>query len=693
MPYNSESFAAEQKKLRDIFLSGNPDGVFPNGVFYDDMFATDYLKFNLSPRLKFYNNPQKQDKFFTELFNKLQSAHKTINHYDAYDMQKILGLVYPKKSIPDTQNLLTAILNDIEIPEGHFYVSETEDDTLLFTRLNKVFISRYAGILLMKHLLKQNKSFYTDKNAELFVSEPAQSDFIEEITAAALGYYFAYPKSEHEQIINATMDWVRGNRLRKFVSKSAQDLRQNLMAFPTLRKSPHNIEEFKQEFIFNPLFGANTKNSFMKQYEVAIQNMGFIKNKDAIWEHAGKTLPKYPGQVFTPWAQFIIGWAIKKFNQFLITEKPTKISELENLARNFFAAIYGGMVKSGMNLSQKFTDNRIIDSYKHTTQISNQYKILGNTDLFDTGEKVWVSLRDNAKTPQKRQEYNKYLYNGIDLDKFIRPENKSVADIARPVNSTQIDIFYKPATFITCDKYGPNEYGEFQMMNAPLSKFPTPGHKTIRSQDNCSFDFFLYEFDDFSIEQQTEIMTRLATAGVLYRAVYSGSKSIHLLVRAKYVPNTIDEYKFCWKYIVSELDLYGADTLCNDNSRMTRRPGVIREQTGKLQEQLYLNEYAYFTKNWRTAYEKSQNQKVSMIFSDSVNSDFSEFGWSYIGKHNLTFGDGNWHGPCASVAGAFYVRGYSFDDFAKFMTTSFPALAETKRYNAHIKNFNRFFQR
>jgi hypothetical protein len=67
--------------------------------------------------------------------------------------------------------------------------------------------------------------------------------------------------------------------------------------------------------------------------------------------------------------------------------------------------------------------------------------------------------------------------------------------------------------------------------------------------------------------------SRLFKAGIVCRAVYSGSKSIHMLIRVTDTPVTIDEYKWLHAYLCTTVsDKLTFDASTQDPARLTRAP-------------------------------------------------------------------------------------------------------------------------
>jgi len=109
-----------------------------------------------------------------------------------------------------------------------------------------------------------------------------------------------------------------------------------------------------------------------------------------------------------------------------------------------------------------------------------------------------------------------------------------------------------------------------------------------RTDANCiSHNRFLFEMDKADLKEQC--MYARTTKNIITRCVYSGSKSIHMIIEfpAKYEDFCKENYRTIWEYINNNVFDGKCDTQCRNPSRLTRRPGVIRKDTGKEQTLLF----------------------------------------------------------------------------------------------------------
>lgn len=112
---------------------------------------------------------------------------------------------------------------------------------------------------------------------------------------------------------------------------------------------------------------------------------------------------------------------------------------------------------------------------------------------------------------------------------------------------------------------------------------------------------------------------RLMEEGVVCRMVYSGAKSIHMLVRVHDAPTTLDEYHFLHAYLCSSLsDKLSFDPATNDPARLTRSPISIKRTTSNygccvtgtqcLMQENWKNVYDV---RWRELYESWKKRPMS----------------------------------------------------------------------------------
>ena len=253
--------------------------------------------------------------------------------------------------------------------------------------------------------------------------------------------------------------------------------------------------------------------------------------------------------------------------------------------------------------------------------------------------------------------------------------------------------------FLEWGLYGYDPNGEYQILNMLYTDKVPEGYVSPRVQINCFKNRFLYEFDDMSMEDQLKIVKKLYDKKILYRATYSGSKSIHMIIVVQDEPDNMDEYKFLWHYMNEQLELNGADNRCSENSRLTRRPGMFHKLSKDkflsvkekvlymvekfnvqakvekdevfIEQKLLLEPKFVFNINWREAYQQKlkklelelkQRQaeyEEQMEKYKDVERDPVKFFERYTAKHGIVFMDGFKHSAASSIASAYFKAGFT----------------------------------
>lgn len=111
-----------------------------------------------------------------------------------------------------------------------------------------------------------------------------------------------------------------------------------------------------------------------------------------------------------------------------------------------------------------------------------------------------------------------------------------------------------------------------------------------RTDDNCiQHTRFLFEMDNVPLQEQISYLRR--NKEYITRCVYSGSKSLHIVIQFDddWETTCEDNYKEIWHIINQILFDSKCDIACSNPSRLTRRPGAIRADTKKEQKLVYNN--------------------------------------------------------------------------------------------------------
>lgn len=274
-------------------------------------------------------------------------------------------------------------------------------------------------------------------------------------------------------------------------------------------------------------------------------------------------------------------------------------------------------------------------------------------DLYKNRQKN-ITINYDGKYPVKeRIIYNKFL-------------NDDVVKLKNAIND--INIVYG-------EKWGlwnKDKNGEFNVLNNIISDTPPNGYKITRVMCNTRKVRFLYEWDNISIEQQLLYTKQLIQKGVLQRAVFSGSKSIHHIIElwSTREPQNKEEYKFMHQFIAKSLGLVGYDTQCTDSSRLTRCPGVYRKEKGKWQELIfYSNENRFKCDNWYEYFladkkNHTSDAAVQLIrIIDSIKDLNKKADYKFVANYirseekKGSFQDGNRHANFGRIISALKLKG------------------------------------
>ena len=150
-------------------------------------------------------------------------------------------------------------------------------------------------------------------------------------------------------------------------------------------------------------------------------------------------------------------------------------------------------------------------------------------------------------------------------------------------------LFNDQDVIYTGDKYNllRVELSEFFVIN-PMKDLSNRTNENVSEAKN-----FLMEFDTGTYDQQYETISKLESAGIpVTTATFSGSKSIHLVLSM--AESLTFEYKQAWIAIAAEitnLTSLAPDPACKNEARLSRLAGVIRADTGKMQELLHTGGY------------------------------------------------------------------------------------------------------
>lgn len=154
-------------------------------------------------------------------------------------------------------------------------------------------------------------------------------------------------------------------------------------------------------------------------------------------------------------------------------------------------------------------------------------------------------------------------------------------------------------------------FEEFVILN-PLKPNGLPT-STRRDEDVDQMINYLFELDDLSLDYQEELLNYLIGEDILTSAVYSGSKSIHFIIKGSQPASSKAEYQYVWTKINDILFEGTADKACKNPARLTRSPGYMRDN-GYEQELLYVGQTTVditeFINEFKVAELKKENKRV-----------------------------------------------------------------------------------
>ena len=219
-------------------------------------------------------------------------------------------------------------------------------------------------------------------------------------------------------------------------------------------------------------------------------------------------------------------------------------------------------------------------------------------------------------TPQTRPKARPAAPPEIDVSQFgtaTEAELKARSPATVPEDPKEMKKVFFMAAFkennlIFCgDKFSKGELGKNirtakeQLQN--LSEGPFFGCNSVKDKPALTRDgkpsyrcnnavkghrYIVVEFDDLSMAIQLAICLWLIKSGAVVSTTFSGSKSLHLLIKIDAAD--ADDFKRIRDSLKPYLTALGADPACLHSFRLTRLPGAIRpDKKGVVQRLLYLD--------------------------------------------------------------------------------------------------------
>jgi hypothetical protein len=297
------------------------------------------------------------------------------------------------------------------------------------------------------------------------------------------------------------------------------------------------------------------------------------------------------------------------------SELAKKICEKEKNIRDENVAIYGTNFQAFVNVPEtvgldgKFIPRPMFGPEKALTNFH-----ISKSGLIETAPEIGKDpmagqYKIDFDNPPKYEIKTVYL-NLNKLPNFeILPEDKIIIPNGIPFAAN-------PET----QKRYYSEVGEFESINPLLQNPPLLSKRGLPTPADANFGFcsFLFEMDYLPLNEQIKLSKHLVSLNVINRIVFSGGKSLHMRCTVKDTPANKNEYRWLFFYLAEKYNLvtktynnkmkeytYSSDILdfsCNNNGRATRRPGVLRKETKKLQELMHRTN-SVIDINWREDYK------------------------------------------------------------------------------------------
>lgn len=280
------------------------------------------------------------------------------------------------------------------------------------------------------------------------------------------------------------------------------------------------------------------------------------------------------------------GIATSKILCNMVTEKPllegVEPRDFVIFKKHAIGEIYDGVTKQKLEgrslafVAGYASDPRTQSYYsrsKNTRKVPRKDED-GNPVLDETGKPIV----DLVNTESKITGFNDYMLLVDDINTLTLEEidTKVYTAFARNLLD-QADEF---GPYFTADLEKQEEPCMLQALNA--FKDNTDDHPR---NNNVYCQNFLFECDYLSKEEQEELIER--NKDIIYRAVWSGNRSYHCIVRLS-KPVTVTQYKKLWYYLRYKYNWGEADEQAGLPSKYTRVPNQMNEKTGEMQT-LYYN--------------------------------------------------------------------------------------------------------
>lgn len=224
--------------------------------------------------------------------------------------------------------------------------------------------------------------------------------------------------------------------------------------------------------------------------------------------------------------------------------------------------------------------DKIIALFENNTPTDPTTTIKHDDDFEKMSNEILV---ENGEEPTIKEEYEEALKS---LDLFINGDE--IQNEPFEINNEMV----KNSTSYTDEYYTKptnKDTDLFESIN-PIKQKPEderliediPEYYPRRDIYCESMRNFLFEMDNTLLEEQQAFSLKNFNSKIVNRVVFSGNKSFHNRVTIDEEPESIEHYKFIWNKINENYFLGLADIACKNPSRLTRKPGAVRndEKTG-----------------------------------------------------------------------------------------------------------------
>ena len=417
-------------QFRELLLSGEYNNLFSN------------LTLNLPRRFYAYANPESLNPLFQKTYTELTSTARQINGNDAWAFDDIQNILMPPERAMDFSHAITFLTRTCKIPEKHIYIKNGPIANELFPN-RRIYLSRYAMCLVVKSLMSTLKSFKYDCATPLFrvagVSDNTPAGkFSDEMRYAFAAYFFAFPQTDLNEMIDITWMWVRGIRLKNAYESANNNLRYLMQKIYGPEFDFHKYEEFKQSFIFDTMFYSPSRGNFATQYQNMLMQMGYelksTRRDEALkWRKANKVAPKYPGAFFAPHVSFLMIWLLGHFDKFISNENisgKNKVKIFQDLTRRFFNTISGAL--AAQKYQNKNSDHDFLNAPLFVNQHhSDAYKIIraikSGTGPTITDSESGKKIRENPSALEFFQNNHLFCDDDMWCLKYRHTKEKTLA--------------------------------------------------------------------------------------------------------------------------------------------------------------------------------------------------------------------------------------------------------------------------